>query len=73
MRSRGSETDVAAAVVAEGRVPMKIVAETIGVSRSQLHAKAAGASKPRGRDRKGGDDDLRPVLLGLVDARPAHG
>ena len=52
---------------------MKAVAETSGVSRSQLHARTAGRSKPRGRYRKAGDDDLLPVLRRLVDARPTYG
>jgi transposase InsO family protein len=52
---------------------MKAVAETIGMSRSQLHARAAGTSKPRGLYRKAEDDDLLPVLRRLVDARPTYG
>jgi putative transposase len=64
---------VAAAVAAEGRFSMSRVAETIGVSRSQLHARAAGASKPRGRYRKAEDDDLLPALRRLLDERPTYG
>jgi transposase InsO family protein len=52
---------------------VKAVAETIGVSRSQLHARAAGTSKPRGLYRKAEDDDLLPALRRLVDARPTYG
>ncbi|MDB2407913.1 hypothetical protein N9W17_05265 [Jannaschia sp.] len=43
------------------------------MSRSQLHARAAGTSKPRGRYRKAGDDDFLPALRRHVDARPAYG
>ena len=49
------------------------MAETIGVSRWQLHARAAGRSKPRGRYRKAEDDELLPALRRLVDARPTYG
>ena len=52
---------------------MSRVAETIGVSRSQLHERAAGTSKPRGAYRKVEDDDLLPVLRRLADARPTYG
>lgn len=52
---------------------MSVVAETIGVSRSQLHARVAGTSKPRGRYRKAQDDDLLPAIRRLVDARPTYG
>jgi transposase InsO family protein len=64
---------VAAAVAAQGRFPVSRVAETIGVSRSQLHARTAGSSKPRGRYRKAGDDELLPALRRLVDERPTYG
>ena len=52
---------------------MKAVAETICVSHSHLHARATGASKPRGRYHKAGDDELLPTLRRLVDARPTYG
>ena len=52
---------------------MKAVAETIGVSSSQLHARAAGSSKPRGRYRKAEDEERLPVLRRLVDERPTYG
>ena len=52
---------------------MSRVAATIGVSRSQLHAKAAGTSRPRGRYRKAEDDKLLPDLRRLVGERPTYG
>ena len=52
---------------------MSVVAETIGVSRSQLHARVAGTSKPRGRYHKVEDNDLLPAIRRLVDARPTYG
>ena len=52
---------------------MSRVAEVLGVSRSQLHARAAGASNPRGPCCKAEDAELLPVLRRLVDARPTYG
>jgi transposase InsO family protein len=52
---------------------VSVVAETIGVSRSQLHARVTRASKRRGRYRKAQDDDLLPAIRRLVDARPTYG
>ncbi len=72
-KAGAKKTDMAAAVAAERRFPMKAVAEAIGVSRSQLHARSVSASKPRGRYRKAEDDELLPVLRHLVDQRPAYG
>ena len=52
---------------------MEAVPETIGVSRSQFHARATGMSKPRSRYRKAEDDDLLPALHRLVEERPTYG
>ena len=52
---------------------MKAVAETIGVSRSRLHARAEGSSEPRGPYRKAEDDGPLAALRRLVDARPTYG
>lgn len=52
---------------------MSRVAEVLGVSRSQLHARTAGRSKPRGPYSKPDDVELLPVLRRLVDARPTYG
>ena len=72
-RRRGQKTDLAADVAAQGRFPVSIVAETIGVSRSRLHARVTGASKRRGRYHKPEDDALLPAIRRLVDARPTYG
>ena len=40
-------SDVARTVAAEGRFPMKAVADTLGVSRSNLHERLNGSAKPR--------------------------
>lgn len=48
-----SKTDIAADLVTEGRWPMKTVADTLGVSRSNLVERLKGRSKPRGSEREG--------------------
>ena len=52
---------------------MSRVAEVLGVSRSQVHARTSGQSKPRGPYSKAEDAELLPVLRRLVDARPTYG
>ncbi len=44
--ARPKKTDVARAVAAEGRFPMKAVADVLGVSRSQLYASLTATSMP---------------------------
>jgi transposase InsO family protein len=64
---------MAAALVTEGRFPVSVIAQTIGVSRSQLHARASGASRCRGPYRKAEDAELLPAIRRLVDERPTYG
>ncbi len=52
---------------------MSRVAEVLEVSRSQLHVRASGASKPRGSYRKTADAELLPAIRRLVDQRPTYG
>jgi putative transposase len=52
---------------------MSRVAEVLGASRSQLHARTTGRSKSRGPYLKAEDPELLPVLRRLVDARPTYG
>lgn len=52
---------------------MSRVAEALVVSRSQLHARASDASRPRGPYRKSEDAELLPAIRRLVDARPTYG
>jgi putative transposase len=67
------KTELAALVAAEGRFAMKAVAETLRVSRSNLHDKLRTASKPRGSYCKPEDEDLLPLVRRLVDERPTYG
>ena len=52
---------------------MSRVADVLEVSRSQLHARASGASRPRSPSRKAEDADLLPAIRRLVDQRPTDG
>ena len=52
---------------------MKAVAETLGVSRSNLIERLKGRSKPRGSYHKTEDAELLPVIRRLVDQRPTYG
>lgn len=57
---------------------MKVVAETLGVSRSNLHDRLRHdqlrpGAKPRRRYHKAQDAAVLPLLRGLVDQRPTYG
>jgi putative transposase len=52
---------------------MKTVAETLGISRSNLIERLKGKSKPRGPYNKVGDAELLPAIRRLVDQRPTYG
>ena len=52
---------------------MKAVAETLGVSRSNLIERLAGGGKPRRRYQKAQDAAVLPLVRRLVDARPTYG
>ncbi|MBX4899732.1 MULTISPECIES: IS3 family transposase [Rhizobium] len=67
------KTDIAGDLVAEGRFPMKTVADVLGVSRSNLDERLKGKSKPRGPYLKADHAELLPAIRRLVDARPTYG
>ena len=52
---------------------MRRIAATLGVSRSQLHARLQVDAKPRRRYHKAQDAALLPVIRRLVDTRPTYG
>jgi hypothetical protein len=52
---------------------VKVVAETLGVSRSNLHARLNGSAKPRRRYHKAQDAAVLPLITALVAARPTYG
>lgn len=52
---------------------MKAVAETMGVSRSQLYLRSQGNTKPRRAYHKADDAALLPMIRALVKERPTNG
>lgn len=52
---------------------MKAVADTLGVSRSNLHERVSGNTKPRRRYHKAQDAALLPLIERLVAKRPTYG
>ncbi len=52
---------------------MKMVADTLGVARSNLHDRAQRPRKPRGSYRKSEDVKLLPAIRQIVDERPSYG
>ena len=52
---------------------MSAVAETLGVSRSNLHDRVSGKTKPRRRYHKAQDAALLPLIERLLTARPTYG
>ncbi|WP_209428492.1 IS3 family transposase [Pararhodobacter sp. SW119] len=72
-KARFKKTDLACAVAASGRFPMSAVAETLGVSRSNLHDRVSGKTKPRRRYHKAQDAALLPLIEQLVAERPTYG
>lgn len=52
---------------------MKVVAETLGVARSNLIDRLKGKTKPRRRYHKAQDGELVPRIATLVTARPTYG
>ncbi len=72
-KSRSKKADLARAVAAEGRVPVKAVAETLDVARSNLIDRLKGRAKPRRRYQKAQDAAVVPLITALVSARPTYG
>lgn len=52
---------------------MKAVADTVGVTRSNLHERLERLPKPRGQYRKAEDVELLPAIRQIVDERPSYG
>jgi len=72
-KSRSKKTDLACAVAADRRFPVKVVAETLGVARSNLVDRLKGKTKPRRRYHKAQDAELVPRIATLVTSRPTYG
>ena len=67
------KTDVACAVAATGRFSVSVVAQTLGVSRPNRHARLTGSAKSRRRYHKAQDTTVVPLITALVAARPTYG
>ncbi len=67
------KTDLALAVIARRGFAMKTVADSLGVSRSQLHARLREGSRPRGRYQKSEDAEMLSAIRTLTDDRPTYG
>ncbi len=52
---------------------MKVVADTLGVARSNLIEQLHGSAKPRGGYQRQGDNELLAAIRQLTDARPTYG
>jgi len=52
---------------------MKTVADTLGVSRSNLHDRVRKPERSRSAYTKAGDEELLPAIRRVVDARPTYG
>lgn len=52
---------------------MKVVAETLGVARSNLIVRMKGKTKPHWRYHKAQDAELMPRIVTLVTSRPTYG
>ena len=52
---------------------MKVVADTLGVARSNLVQQIKGSSPRRGRYKREGDDEVLAAIRQLTDARPTYG
>ena len=72
--ARAKKTAVALAVARSGRFPIKTVADTLQVARSNLVEQAKrGGSRARPPYRKAGDAELPARVRPLVDTRPSYG
>lgn len=52
---------------------MKRIAESLSVSRSNLHERVRGTGKPRGPYLKADDETLLPLIRRFADERPSYG
>ena len=69
----GQKTDLAVALADPGRFPVKTIAETLGVARSNLIERQQRVRPARGSQTRPGDNELAAEIRRLVDARPTYG
>src|SRR5262249_53577405 len=68
----GKKTELAARVAAEGRFPMKTIADMLDVARSHLHERVHQPAAPHGPYCKAADEQLLPLIRRLADDRPTY-
>ena len=61
----GKKAELAARGAAEGRFPMKTIADVLGVARSHLHERVHRPAAPHGPYRKAADEELLPLIRRL--------
>jgi transposase-like protein len=69
----GKKTDIAVALAAAGRHPVKAVAATLGVARSNIIEPRDGQRPRRGPQERPGQLDVAGAIRDLVDKRPSYG
>ena len=69
----GKKTDLAVAIAKSRRFPVKTVAATLQVARSNLIERRDGSRPQRGPQNRAGDFDLVADIRRLVDQRPTYG
>src|SRR5207253_11427255 len=69
----GKKTDLAVALAASRRYPMKLVSQTLGVVRSNVIERPDGSRAQRGPQERPGDVELAGAIRRLVDAKPTYG
>jgi hypothetical protein len=67
------KTDLAVALAASGRYPVKTVSTTLGVARSNVVERREGKRPRRGAQERAGDVELAGAIRRLVDARRPTG
>lgn len=72
-RRPGEKARLAAVVAASGRFPVKAVADTLGVARSNLLEQLKGPGRRRGPYQREGDDVLLAEIRAITNARPTYG
>ncbi len=61
------KTDLALAVITRRGFAVKIVTDTLGVSRSQLHSRLREGSRPRGRYQQSEDAEMLTAIRTLTN------
>jgi transposase-like protein len=69
----GKKTDLAVAIASTGGYPVKRIAETLEVARSNLVERATGSRAKHGPQTRAGDAELAADIRCLVDGRPTYG